>query len=45
MSYGNDKRPQERHSTLSGVVLTIAVHAALVILVSFSSLKYIYPPP
>lgn len=35
----------ERKSAVIGVSLTVAAHAAALVLVSFSGLKYIYPPP
>ena len=35
----------EKKYRLAGVILTLAVHAAGISLVSFSGIKYIYPPP
>ena len=35
----------ERRSTLTGIIMTLAVHVAAFVLVSFTGLKYIYPPP
>ena len=35
----------ERRSTLTGLIMTLAVHVAAFVLVSFTGLKYIYPPP
>jgi len=35
----------ERSSAVIGISLTVAVHAAALVLVSFTGLKYIYPPP
>ncbi|HAZ74196.1 MAG TPA: hypothetical protein DDX33_05275 [Rikenellaceae bacterium] len=41
----SDESKSERYSRLSGVILTVTLHALVFVLVSFSSLKYIYPPP
>lgn len=35
----------ERKGTVTGIVLTVAVHVCAIALVSFTGLKYIYPPP
>ena len=35
----------ERKARLTGVILTVTLHVCALALVSFSSLKYIYPPP
>ena len=40
-----DNKKSERYSTLSGVVLTVTLHALAFVFVSFTGLKYIYPPP
>lgn len=41
-----DSRPGDgRIATLTGVCLTVVVHAAALTLVSVTGLKYIYPPP
>ena len=40
----NDDK-NDRRATLTGLGLTVAVHAAALVLVSFTGLKYIYPPP
>ncbi len=39
------KQQAERKGVVIGIVLTVAVHVCAVALVSFSGLKYIYPPP
>ena len=41
----DDRRNNERKGTVTGVVLTAAVHLCALALVSFTGLKYIYPPP
>ena len=41
----SDESKSERYSRLSGVILTVTLHVLVFVLVSFSSLKYIYPPP
>lgn len=35
----------ERKATVTGIVLTVALHVCALTLVSFTGLKYIYPPP
>ena len=35
----------EHRSAVTGIVMTVAVHVLALVLVSFSGLKYIYPPP
>lgn len=45
MQKRKDKSPEEKRSRILGAAATLAFHAALLSLVSFSSLKYIYPPP
>ena len=45
---GQDRRQDdrnERRAMLTGIALTVATHAAALMLVSYSGLKYIYPPP
>ncbi len=45
---GQGRRQDGKHSrraTIAGIALTVATHAAALVLVSFSGLKYIYPPP
>lgn len=39
------KRPGDSKSILTGVIFTLAVHACALLLVSFSGIKYLYPPP
>ncbi len=45
---GQDRRisdRNERRAKLTGIALTVTMHAAALVLFSFSGLKYIYPPP
>ncbi len=45
---GKDRRTgdrNERRAKLTGIALTVTMHAAALVLFSFSGLKYIYPPP
>ena len=39
------RRSTERGSVVTGVVLTVGLHVCAAVLVSFTGLKYIYPPP
>ena len=39
------RRSTERGSVVTGVVLTVGLHICAAVLVSFTGLKYIYPPP
>jgi outer membrane biosynthesis protein TonB len=43
--YLRERHESERNSTLTGIVLTIVVHVCAVFLVSFTGIKYLYPPP
>lgn len=43
--YLRERHESERNSTLMGIVLTLALHVAAVFLVSFTGIKYLYPPP
>ena len=43
--YLRKRHESERNSTLTGIVLTVAVHVCAIFLVSFTGLKYLYPPP
>ena len=36
---------RERNARITGIVMTVAAHLCALVLVSFSGLKYIYPPP
>lgn len=43
--YLRERKRIEDRSKVTGITLTVLLHAAAVCLVSFSGLKYIYPPP
>ncbi len=46
MAYLKGKQnSSQRRSVVTGVVLTLAIHVGAFCLVSFTGLKYIYPPP
>ncbi|MBQ9661428.1 MAG: hypothetical protein IJV37_09265 [Bacteroidales bacterium] len=39
------RQKRERNAKITGIVMTAAAHVCALVLVSFSGLKYIYPPP
>ena len=39
------RQKRERNAKVTGILMTVAIHACALVLVSFSGLKYIYPPP
>lgn len=43
--YQQERTRQKRISTVTGIVLTVTVHAFLAVFGVFTGLKYIYPPP
>lgn len=43
--YIRERKRTEDRSTVTGITLTVMLHAAAICLISFSGLKYIYPPP
>jgi len=43
--YLRERRDRERNSVVTGIVLTLTVHVCAALLVSFSGIKYLYPPP
>lgn len=43
--YLEERQQRQKRATVIGVILTVAVHLCAVLLVSFTGLKYIYPPP
>ncbi len=43
--YQRERARRERNSILAGALLTVVLHAGALSLVSFSGLKYLYPPP
>ena len=42
--YLRERENRGRNASLTGIVLTLLVHFAALCLVSFTGLKYIYPP-
>lgn len=46
MAYdGRIRDRNERRGVITGIAMTVALHVCALVLVSFSGLKYIYPPP
>lgn len=43
--YLRERNERERNSVLTGVFMTLAVHVCAIALVSFTGIKYLYPPP
>ncbi len=43
--YLRERENRGRNASLTGIALTLLVHVAALCLVSFTGLKYIYPPP
>ena len=43
--YLRERNERERNSVITGITLTIAVHVCAAVLVSFTGIKYLYPPP
>ncbi len=43
--YLRERHERERNSVVTGIVLTLTVHVCAALLVSFSGIKYLYPPP
>ena len=43
--YLRERHERERNATLTGIVLTVTVHVCAALLVSFTGIKYLYPPP
>lgn len=43
--YLRQRKQRERNAAVTGVLLTLVLHAGALVLVSFTGLKYIYPPP
>lgn len=43
--YRQDRRMTERDSVFTGIVLTVLVHVALILLGAWTGIKYLYPPP
>ena len=43
--YLRERGERERNSVLTGIVMTLVVHVCAAALVSFTGIKYLYPPP
>ena len=43
--YLRDRQREAKVSTVTGIVLTVAVHVLACLLCVFTGMKYIYPPP
>jgi len=43
--YLRERNERERNSVVTGIVMTLAIHVCALLLVSFSGIKYLYPPP
>lgn len=43
--YLRDREREAKVSTVTGIVLTVAVHVLACLLCVFTGMKYIYPPP
>ena len=43
--YLRERSERERNSVVTGIIMTAAVHVCAILLVSFSGIKYLYPPP
>ena len=43
--YLRERNERERNSVITGIAMTVAVHLCAVLLVSFTGIKYLYPPP
>lgn len=43
--YLRERNERERNSNITGIAMTVAVHVCAVLLVSFTGIKYLYPPP
>lgn len=43
--YLRERHVRERNAVLTGVILALGLHVGAIFLISFTGLKYIYPPP
>ena len=43
--YLRERNERERNSVMTGIAMTVAVHVCAAFLVSFTGIKYLYPPP
>lgn len=42
--YIRERREREHNANASGIILTLAVHVSALLLISFTGIKYLYPP-
>ncbi len=43
--YLRERNERERNSVMTGIVMTLAIHICAAVFVSFTGIKYLYPPP
>ena len=43
--YLRERNERERNSVATGILMTLVIHGCAVLLVSFTGIKYLYPPP
>lgn len=43
--YLRERNEREHNATMTGIFMTLAIHVCAVLLVSFTGIKYLYPPP
>ena len=43
--YLRERNERERNSVITGIMMTVVLHLCAVLLVSFTGIKYLYPPP
>lgn len=43
--YLRERNERERNATITGIALTLVLHVCAILVVSFSGIKYLYPPP
>ena len=43
--YLREREKEAKFSTVTGIVLTVAVHLVVLLSCAFTGLKYLYPPP
>ena len=43
--YLRERGERQRNAVMTGIIMTLAVHVSAALLVSFTGIKYLYPPP
>ena len=43
--YLRERGERQRNAVMTGIIMTLAVHVGAALLVSFTGIKYLYPPP